>query len=302
MPDVLTRIQNSVIQHGPESDRVYGMKLAPEDMPEILDEMEALAREKGYGKLFVKTRGRFRDDLLDRGYMPEAMVPQFYGPEEDGLFMGKFLDSHRAREASRERVEEVLKAAGEERLAAAERDASEAGAPGSGLEEAGGGMELKAPAPGLTVREATPEDAPALAACYQAVFDSYPFPIHDPAHLRSEQEAGTRYFTVWEDGSLVAASSMEPGGAPGAVEMTDFATLPSQRGKGLATHLLALMDRRATEAGERVAYTIARAVSFGMNITFARRGYIFGGTLVNNTQISGAIESMNIWYKVLQKP
>ena len=82
--------------------------------------------------------------------------------------------------------------------------------------------------------------------------------------------------------------------------MTDFATLPSHRGRGLATHLLGRMDGAARTAGERVAYTIARAVSFGMNITFARRGYAFGGTLVSNTQIGGAIESMNIWYKVLQ--
>jgi hypothetical protein len=34
-----------------------------------------------------------------------------------------------------------------------------------------------------------------------------------------------------------------------------------------------------------------------MNITFAKCGYIFGGTLINNTQISGSIESMNLWHK-----
>lgn len=299
MADVLKRIDNSIIQHGPESDRVYGMKLAPEDMPGILDQLDALAREKGYGKLFLKTRRTYYDDLIQRGYSPEAVVPHFYGPGEDGVFMGKFLDPDRAREHRPERVQEVLRVAAEERLVVApEGDPTEAETRGAGGEGADTEA-LKVPVPGLLVREATSEDAVALSACYRRVFDSYPFPIHDPDHLRREQEAGTRFFTVWEGEDLVAASSMEPGGAPGTVEMTDFATLPSQRGKGLATYLLALMDRRAEEAGERVAYTIARAVSFGMNITFARRGYVFGGTLVNNTQISGAIESMNIWYKVL---
>lgn len=298
MVDVLTRIENSVVQHGPESDRVYGMKLATEDMPGILDRLDALAREEGYGKLFVKTRRAYYDDLIERGYMQEAMVPLFYGPEEDGLFMGKFLDPERARENRPERVQEVLRVAGEERLLVGPE-----GEPGEAetREADGKGADTEAstvPKPGLLVREATPGDTEALAACYRNVFDSYPFPIHDPAHLRGEQEAGTRFFAVWEEDTLVAASSMEPGGAPGTVEMTDFATLPSQRGKGLATYLLALMDRKAEEAGERVAYTIARAVSFGMNITFARRGYNFGGTLVNNTQISGAIESMNVWYKI----
>jgi len=82
--------------------------------------------------------------------------------------------------------------------------------------------------------------------------------------------------------------------------MTDFATLPSHRGRGIATHLLGVMDTHAREAGVRVAYTIARACSFGMNITFGRRGYRYAGTLVNNTQIAGSIESMNVWYKLLE--
>ncbi len=51
--------------------------------------------------------------------------------------------------------------------------------------------------------------------------------------------------------------------------------------------------------GIRTAYTIARAVSYGMNITFARCGYQYGGRLVNNTDIAGSLESMNVWYKTL---
>jgi putative beta-lysine N-acetyltransferase len=154
-------------------------------------------------------------------------------------------------------------------------------------------------ADGLLLREAGPQDVEALAACYDMVFESYPFPIQEPAHLREEMDGGTRFFTAWEGDRLVAASSMEPGGADGAVEMTDFATLSEYRGRGLATRLLAIMDRVGRASGRRVAYTIARAPSHGMNITFARRGYRYGGTLINNTQISGAIESMNVWYKLL---
>ena len=36
-----------------------------------------------------------------------------------------------------------------------------------------------------------------------------------------------------------------------------------------------------------------------MNITFARQGYAFSGTLYNNTNISGNLESMNVWHKPL---
>ena len=53
-------------------------------------------------------------------------------------------------------------------------------------------------------------------------------------------------------------------------------------------------------AGYLTGYTIARALSPGMNITFARAGYRFGGLLWNNTQICGRLEPMNIWYKSLR--
>ena len=132
-----------------------------------------------------------------------------------------------------------------------------------------------------------------------SVFVSYPFPIHDPAHIREAQEEGTRFFTVRDGGNLVAASSMEPGGAPGTVEMTDFATLPSHRGQGLATKLLGTMDDHAKEAGLQSGLHHRSGPSFGMNITFARHSYEYAGTLINNTQIAGSIESMNVWYKLL---
>ena len=46
--------------------------------------------------------------------------------------------------------------------------------------------------------------------------------------------------------------------------------------------------------GIKTVYTIARAVSYGMNITFAKQGYVYGGAPFQNTHISGSIENMNI--------
>ncbi len=70
-------------------------------------------------------------------------------------------------------------------------------------------------------------------------------------------------------------------------------------GNGYALFLLIHMEQEMTRLGFRTAYTIARAQSTGMNITFAKLNYDHGGTLVNNTNISGQIESMNVWYKAL---
>ncbi|NIP49233.1 MAG: GNAT family N-acetyltransferase [Phycisphaerae bacterium] len=98
---------------------------------------------------------------------------------------------------------------------------------------------------------------------------------------------------------LVALSSAEVDFNGGNVEMTDFATLSDYRGQGLATFLLDRMEEDVRSGGIQTAYTIARAYSYGMNITFAKHGYQYAGTLVNNTQISGQLESMNVWHKHL---
>ncbi len=136
-----------------------------------------------------------------------------------------------------------------------------------------------------------------MAEIYRRVFATYPFPIHDPEYLQSTMHGATVYFGVWKDGKIAALSSAEMDPRSGSVEMTDFATLPEYRGNGLALFLLQKMEEEMKSRGIRSLYTIARAYSFGMNITFARNGYRFGGTLTNNTNICGNLESMNVWYK-----
>jgi hypothetical protein len=59
------------------------------------------------------------------------------------------------------------------------------------------------------------------------------------------------------------------------------------------------MEEAMREDGIHTVFTIARAYSYGMNITFSSSGYLFGGTLRNNTQICGRQESMNVWHKAL---
>jgi putative beta-lysine N-acetyltransferase len=95
----------------------------------------------------------------------------------------------------------------------------------------------------------------------------------------------------------LAASEKDPDNL--AVEMTDFATLSGHRRQGLASCLLKAMENEMIQQGLKTAYSIARSLSPAMNITFVKNGYKYGGTLGNNTNIAGRIESMNIWYKHL---
>ena len=119
-----------------------------------------------------------------------------------------------------------------------------------------------------------PVDADAMAGLYRQVFETYPFPIHDPEYLRSTMDSHVRYFGIRDEaGRLTALASAEMDCSAGNVEMTDFATLAECRGKGLASILLAHMEKEMAKAGIDTAYTIARAHATGMNIVFARQGF-----------------------------
>ena len=277
--DVMEMLAACTVQHGPNSDRVYLMKLHPGCQAEIAaSEVNHLAQQHGYSKIFAKVPADAWSVFERHGYRCEAEIPAFYGGTQTGLFLARYLTDARAEPTEPERIEAVL--------AAARQKANQ-----------------PAPSPNddFTIRLCEPPDADAMAGLYREVFPSYPFPIDDPAYLRDTMASHIRYYAAVYDGRLAALASAETEPDHRNVEMTDFATDPAHRGRGLALRLLARMERDMAAEGFRTAYTIARACSHGINITFARAGYRFAGTLVNNTDIAGRIESMNVWHKSLAR-
>ncbi len=279
MNDITTKIGNSQIQHGPDSDRIYLMHLDTADLPTIVEDLEALAATHGYSKIFAKVPEAAAAKFEAAGYKCEATVPGFFQQgSQTGVFLGRFLKSERAEEPKPDVVENNIQLA---------RDKADSPAKQPSDDE-------------FDFIELGPDDTEEMAEVYKEVFPIYPFPIHDPAYLRETMETHIRYFGArrkHDGGKLVAIASAEMDRDHGYVEMTDFATLPDQRGKGLATFLLVRMEEAMRDEPIATFFTIARALSAGMNITFARQAYRYAGTLTNNTGISGGIESMNVWYK-----
>ncbi|KAF1075258.1 putative beta-lysine N-acetyltransferase [Methanogenium sp. MK-MG] len=276
--DTVTRLGSSVIQHGPSNDRVYLMKLVSEDTETIIPAIEALAEQYHYSKLFAKVPASAKDRFLAAGYRVEAHVPGMYEGMEDGWFLARYPELLRADPGEVTPLTDDLL-----RAAMSQSDGCQNGGISSDF----------------VIAEAKQEDLHALAALYKEVFETYPFPIHDPAYLRETMDDNIHYFIVRAGGRVVAASSAEVDLTGKNVEMTDFATHPACRGMGLCPALLTAMEEEMRRCGIRTSFTIARATFYPINITFARAGYRFGGTLVNNTNICGAFESMNVWYRSL---
>lgn len=271
--DVTADLHGATVQHGPFNDRAYLMKLGKADPEKLIAELDGLAAENGYSKIFAKVPEGAAAPFEAAGYIREAFIP---GPEEGGgmVFLGRFLAEDRASESDWVQLEDVVRVANDK----------------AGTEpRAFNGYELhRMGQDGL-------ED---MARIYDRVFDSYPFPIHDPDFLRTCMLTNVVFYGAFRGDELCALSSAELDLDAGCAEMTDFATLPEHRGKGLAGALLGKMENDVDVMGVHTFYTIARAVSHGMNVAFSRAGYTLGGTLVKNTNIGGGMESMNVWYKL----
>ena len=67
--------------------------------------------------------------------------------------------------------------------------------------------------------------------------------------------------------------------------MTDCATLPEHRQFGLMKHLLVKLEEELLAQVIYCVYSIARALSFGMNVVLHQLQYQYRGSLANNCYI-----------------
>ncbi|MGQ8336572.1 putative beta-lysine N-acetyltransferase [Sunxiuqinia sp. A32] len=276
MTDKIEKLGNSTIQHGKFNDRIYLMKYDKKDGDGILSLLSELAIKNGYTKIFAKIPSSVLPLFLLDNYKMEATIPHFFKAQEDVYFMAKYLDANRAKGNN-----EALSV-----LSSLMKDISS-----NGLQKLDQDFQIKK----LEANQV--QDASKI---YKRVFATYPFPIHDVNHLKETiKEGDVEYYGVWHNAKLIGLSSAEMDHKNLNAEMTDFAVLPEYRGKKLAEFLLREMEVKMKQKKIKTLYTIARLQSPGMNKTFLNMGYSYSGTLVNNTNISGKIESMNVYYKPL---
>jgi putative beta-lysine N-acetyltransferase len=276
-PDTIERLGRSVVQHGKHNDRVYLMRADRADLPGLVETIDRLAIDNNYSKVFAKIRASMLEPFRKAGYRVEATVPGLFTGQEDGLFLGRYFSPERAVERHPEEIASVLKTCNSSH------------------------RPLPSLPPGIRLFPLDGRHVAVLADLYGHVFASYPFPIDDAEHLRASMVQNVIYYGALEGERLVAASAAEMDPSARNAEMSDFATHPDARGRGFAGNLLRRMESDMRQVRIRTLYTIARATSTGMNVTFARCGYTHAGTLTSNTQIAGQFESMNVWYRRLSR-
>lgn len=278
-PDTMEKLPcGSLIQHGTYNDRIYLLKVGSNATDKLPLELIGLARRCGYSKVFVKIPAKYSQDFIHAGYSKEASIPGFYQGTDAGMFLGYYLNSTRSAENDKVKMNEIIQLA-----------RSKSGTTFPSLNE-----------DQFLIRPGEKRDVFRMADIYRKVFTTYPFPVYDPSYLWDTMQRNIDYYVVEvKGGHLVALSSAEIDASAQNAEMTDFAILPDWRRNNLSLHLLSRMEKDIKRKDIKTTYTIARAMSPGMNITFSKLGYNFCGRLKNNTNISASIESMNVWYKTV---
>jgi putative beta-lysine N-acetyltransferase len=257
------------------NQRIQVLEYEAENAHSLVASLEERACDAGFGKVFLKAPVYDKTGLEDAGMSVEATITGYFAGQPAAV-MSLFLSDQRRQRPSLELQDSIMEMI-------RKRPANPSVPP---LPE------------GYRLLPAQPADADELAKLYRDVFDSYPFPINDPEYLVSTMENGVVYRIVRDErGALVAAASAETQPGLRNAEMTDFATLPDQRGLGLAQHILAALEEDMVDRGIPNLYTIARARSAGMSRVFYNRGYELTGTLVNNCHIAGRFEDMHVWCK-----
>lgn len=151
-----------------------------------------------------------------------------------------------------------------------------------------------------SIRKARIEDAVKLAELYANVFPIYPTPMNNPDYVTKVMASGGTIFYVVEcNNELVSAASAEINALLHNAEITDCATLPEHRKYGLLKQIMVELEKELKDSGIYCAFSLARALSYGMNAALYQLGYQYNGRLTNNCFIFDKIENMNVWVKDL---
>lgn len=152
-----------------------------------------------------------------------------------------------------------------------------------------------------TLRMADEQDAKELADLYGQVFEVYPTPMNDPEYVLKMIRSETLFAVITYQNRIVSAASADINAVYHNAELTDCATLIEHRKFGLMKHLIHQLEQELFKRNIYCSYSIARALSFGMNAVFHQKGYVYKGRLANNCKIFDKFEDMNIWVKDLSK-
>ncbi len=235
-----------------------------------------VAKEKAVEKLIFKVRKANVLSLIQNGFVYEAMIDRYY-LGSDCYFLVKYFTNDRRNSEHWHQEDQMIM-----NIFARQNQ-----------------LKVKNPPKAYELRKADVSDADLLASLYRTVFTIYPTPMNDPTYIKKCMKEQTIFYIFTFEEKIVSAASAEVNQLYHNAEMTDCATLPEHRQYGLLKHLLIKLEEELLAHNIYCVYSIARALSFGMNLALHQLHYQYRGRLANNCYIFDQVEDMNMWVKQL---
>jgi len=278
MFDTVEKIDGAEVHHGATHNRLYLTHSTQNNWDSLIPKIKDIAHKKKYDKILGKVPEQAIPVFESSGYQIEAKIPCLYNGKTTGYFLAEYLNKERCQNDERS----LKTIASVKSIAEAAKSTSEEGY-----------MNLPA---NFKVRKLTTKDFTTLADLHQKAFKSYSFPIHDVPYLLELAEQNHEFYGLFNEGELIVSAMLHIHEKESNIEIIDFATHPNFRGQNLSYYLLQEIKEKSAAIGCKTIYALVRATSYGLNITFSKHGFLFGGTLYNNTVIGNSLESMNVWY------
>ncbi len=238
-------------------------------------ELKQMARKSKCTKIIVKGVPQQASQFIERGFKLEGKIPGYY-QDEDSWWVTDYLNPKRKFRAQKEKEDAVLETVFSRCFTLPAMTNS---------------------IPSDCFHWARPADADRLSEFYSRIFATYPSRINEQEYLAKQIKSGVPYLYMKIDGQIVSAIGAELDQFNLSAELSDCATDPAFAGQGYMLLLYRSMENKLAAMGYKTLFTLARALSTGMNLVAARCGYRFSGQLINNCHICGDYGTMNLWVK-----
>jgi putative beta-lysine N-acetyltransferase len=142
------------------------------------------------------------------------------------------------------------------------------------------------------------DDCDKISTLLSTIFVTYPTPMENPDYVRNLMKNDCFIAGIFYQDRLVSISSAYPEKDWNRCELTDCATVKEFRGMSLTERVIRFLEKvLEKQKASYTLYSLARARCFGINRTFHKLGYQYRGRLVNNCNIHGGFEDINLWVK-----
>ncbi|WP_405412853.1 putative beta-lysine N-acetyltransferase [Maribacter sp. Asnod1-A12] len=278
MFETIEKIDGALVYHGNMHKRIYFTEADNIDLDILLPKMHDLAKRQQYEKILGKAPEQEVNALQAKGFSVEAKIPGLYNGKIDGYFLAEYPNKKRYTND-----EKSLKTIATVKTIAKAANNSHSDS------------HFEMPID-FNIKKLTAADFKSLEDLYHKAYKYHPHQIKDDTYFSKLKELNHRFYGLFQNGELLVSTILCINEAESNMEIVDFITHPNYRGQNLSYFLVQEIIRQMGDYKCKTLYTMVRATSYGLNITFSKHGFLLAGTLKNNCMVLNTIESMNVWY------